>query len=147
MRAVFLGDSITEYWRIADPALFSGGLVNRGIAGQTTPQILLRLRQDVIGLTPIAVVILAGTNDIMNLGGATTLAAIEGNISSMVELASAHGIAVVLAARAAHVRAIRQPAPAAPPSPRSTSGCAPTRASKCSASSITALFLRIKTAR
>jgi lysophospholipase L1-like esterase len=100
---VMLGDSITEFWGIADPALFAaqtGGptLLNRGIAGQVTPQLLLRFRQDVIDLHPLAVHLLAGTNDIMGLGGAVTLAAIEGNISSMVELADAHGIAVVLGA-------------------------------------------------
>jgi lysophospholipase L1-like esterase len=101
VRAVFMGDSITEFWAIADPALFTGQpgsrlLVNRGIGGQTSAQMLLRFRQDVIDLHPSAVHLLAGTNDVLALGGAVTLASVEGNIQSMVELAAAHGIAIVL---------------------------------------------------
>jgi lysophospholipase L1-like esterase len=98
VRAVFMGDSITEYWAIANPAFFTNGLVDRGIAGQTTPQMLVRFRQDVLGLHPRAVHLLGGTNDIMALGGPITLASIEDNIRSMVELAEEHGISVVLGA-------------------------------------------------
>jgi lysophospholipase L1-like esterase len=94
-RVVFLGDSITEFWNL--PASFPGKpYVNRGISGQTTPQILLRFRQDVIALKPKVVVILAGTNDIAENTGPTTLAAIEDNLISMAELARQNKILVVL---------------------------------------------------
>jgi acyl-CoA thioesterase-1 len=95
-RVVFLGDSITEFWKLSDS--FPGKpYINRGISGQTTPQILLRLRQDVIDLKPKVVVILAGTNDIAENTGPMPLSAIEGNLASMVELAHVNGIKVVLA--------------------------------------------------
>ncbi|MGA2002615.1 MAG: SGNH/GDSL hydrolase family protein [Terriglobales bacterium] len=95
-RVVFLGDSITENWNLSDS--FPGKpYVNRGISGQTTPQILLRFRQDVIALKPAVVVILAGTNDIAENTGPTTLEAIEDNLTSMVELAQKNRIRVVLA--------------------------------------------------
>ena len=71
--------------------------MGRGISGQTTPQLLLRFRQDVIALQPAAVVILAGTNDIAGNTGPSTLAMIQDNLASMTELARAHGIRVVLA--------------------------------------------------
>jgi lysophospholipase L1-like esterase len=94
-RVVFLGDSITEFWSLPDS--FPGKPhVNRGISGQTTPQILLRFRQDVIALQPKVVVILAGTNDIAENTGPTTLAAIEDNLTSIVDLAKRNGIRVVL---------------------------------------------------
>lgn len=94
-RVVFLGDSITEFWNLPDS--FPGKpYVNRGISGQTTPQILLRFRQDVIALKPKVVVILAGTNDIAENTGPITLAAIEDNLISMVDLAKKNGIRVVL---------------------------------------------------
>jgi acyl-CoA thioesterase I len=94
-RVVFLGDSITEFWPLSDS--FPGKpYVNRGISGQTTPQILLRFRQDVIALQPKVVVILAGTNDIAENTGPTTLEAIEDNLVSMVELAQKNGIQVVV---------------------------------------------------
>ncbi len=97
-RVVFMGDSITEFWDKGPNSLFSGkAYINRGISGQTTPQMLVRFRQDVIDLKPKAVVILAGTNDLAGNTGPTTLEAIEGNIASMAELARAHGIRVVLA--------------------------------------------------
>ena len=98
-RVVFIGDSITDLWD--DPGF--GGFfpgrpyVNRGISGQTTPQMLLRFRQDVIELQPKAVVILAGTNDIAGNTGPMTLNEIGQNIASMAELARANGIRVVLA--------------------------------------------------
>jgi acyl-CoA thioesterase I len=94
-RVVFLGDSITELWPVSES--FPGKpYVNRGISGQTTPQILLRFRQDVIALEPKVIVILAGTNDIAENTGPITLAAIEDNLASMVDLAKRNGIRVVL---------------------------------------------------
>jgi lysophospholipase L1-like esterase len=96
-RIVFLGDSITEGWGTIDGKFFSGRpYVNRGIGGQTTSQMLVRFRQDVISLKPAAVVILGGTNDIAQNGGLTTVEAIEDNLQSMVELARLHGIRVIL---------------------------------------------------
>jgi lysophospholipase L1-like esterase len=97
-RVVFMGDSITDAWpqpRFGD--FFPGRpYVGRGISGQTTPQMLLRFRQDVIDLKPTAVVILAGTNDIAGNTGAMTNEEIQGNLTSMAELAKANGIRVVL---------------------------------------------------
>ncbi len=96
-RVVFMGNSITESWAPLFPALFPGRpFIGRGISGQTTPQMLLRFRQDVIALNPKVVVILAGTNDIAGNTGATTLEDIEGNLASMADLARANGIRVVL---------------------------------------------------
>jgi len=97
VRVVFMGDSITDNWIGADAALFTNGLVDRGISGQTTPQMLIRFRNDVILLHPKAVHIMAGTNDIAGNTGAATMATVEGNIASMAELAHAHGIKVILA--------------------------------------------------
>ncbi len=95
-RVVFIGDSITDGWAL--PESFSGKpYVNRGIGGQTTPQMLLRFRPDVIALQPKAVVILAGTNDIAGNTGPMSLEEIEANYASMAELAHAHGIRVVFA--------------------------------------------------
>jgi lysophospholipase L1-like esterase len=98
-RVVFMGDSITDGWD--DPkygGFFPGKpYANRGISGQTTPQMLIRFRPDVIALKPRAVVILAGTNDISGNTGPTTLEAIQNNLISMSELAKANGIRVVLA--------------------------------------------------
>lgn len=94
---VLMGDSITEFWKLNDEAFFaSNNLINRGISGQTTPQMLLRFRQDVIDLKPSKVVILAGINDIAENTGPISLEAIFGNIVSMVELAKANNIKVVL---------------------------------------------------
>lgn len=94
-RVVFMGDSITEGWRLTE--FFPGSpYINRGISGQTTPQMLVRFRPDVIALKPSVVVLLAGVNDIAGNTGPTTLEAIEDNLSSMVELAHANGIKVVL---------------------------------------------------
>jgi lysophospholipase L1-like esterase len=97
VRVVFMGDSITDNWIHADAALFSNGVVDRGISGQTTPQMLVRFRSDVIALKPRAVHIMAGTNDIAGNTGAATIETVEGNIRSMAELARAHGIKVILA--------------------------------------------------
>jgi lysophospholipase L1-like esterase len=96
-RVVFMGDSITQLWGLAEPQDFGPARVNRGISGQTTPQMLLRFKQDVLGLKPAAVHILAGVNDIAGNTGPTTLEDIQNNIASMVELAQAHGVTVILA--------------------------------------------------
>ena len=96
-RVVFMGNSITEGWAKHFPTMFPGKpYVGRGISGQTTPQMLVRFRQDVIGLKPAVVVLLAGVNDIAGNTGPATLEMIEDNIQSMTELARANGIAVVL---------------------------------------------------
>ena len=96
-RVVFMGNSITIGWLNTMPEFFEGKpYVNRGISGQTTPQMLLRFRQDVIALRPKVVVILAGTNDIAGNTGPSTLEMIADNIKSMAELAKAHGIKVVI---------------------------------------------------
>jgi lysophospholipase L1-like esterase len=94
-RVVFMGDSITEAWHLGDS--FPGKpYINRGISGQTTPQMLVRFRQDVIDLKPKVVVILAGINDIAGNTGPMTLEQTEGNLASMAELARANHIRVVL---------------------------------------------------
>ena len=95
---VFLGDSITESWQAAGPDLFARGWIDRGISGQTSPQILLRFQADVAALRPRLVHIMAGTNDIAGNTGPATLDSIEDNITAMVRLAKAAGIRVVLAA-------------------------------------------------
>ncbi|MGD8808262.1 MAG: GDSL-type esterase/lipase family protein [Gammaproteobacteria bacterium] len=95
-RVVFIGDSITENWTAADPAFFSSGVVGRGIGGQTTPQILLRLRADVVSLQPDVVHILAGTNDVAGNTGPVGPQDVRNNIISMVEIARANGIDVIL---------------------------------------------------
>jgi len=97
-RVVFMGDSITDGWGRRYGKFFEGKpYVNRGISGQTTPQMLIRFRPDVIALKPQVVVILAGTNDIAGNTGPMTLDAIEDNLVSMAELAKANSIRVVLA--------------------------------------------------
>ncbi|HEY1160468.1 MAG TPA: SGNH/GDSL hydrolase family protein [Terracidiphilus sp.] len=94
-RVVFMGDSITEGWKLAGS--FPGKpYINRGISGQTTPQMLVRFRQDVIALKPKVVVILAGINDIAGNTGPMTLEQTEDNLASMAELATAHHIRMVL---------------------------------------------------
>lgn len=96
-RIVFMGNSITEFWSNIVPAYFSdNGYINRGISGQTTPQMLVRFRADVISLKPAVVIILAGTNDIAGNTGPSTLDMIADNIFSMAELANANGIKVIL---------------------------------------------------
>lgn len=96
-RVVLMGDSITEFWQTNDPSFFNEtGRIDRGISGQTTPQMLLRFRNDVIVLKPDAVVILAGINDIAENTGPIALEDVLGNIISMTELAKANKIKVVL---------------------------------------------------
>ena len=97
VRVVFMGDSITDNWIHADANLFSNGVVDRGISGQTTPQMLVRFRADVIALKPRAVHIMAGTNDIAGNTGASTMEIVQGNIASMADLARANGIKVIIA--------------------------------------------------
>jgi lysophospholipase L1-like esterase len=97
-RVVFLGDEITENWGKGEAPFFPGKpYLNRGIARQTTPQMLVRFRQDVIALRPKVVVIEAGTNDVAGLTGPSTEDVAGENIMSMVELAKLHDIRVVLA--------------------------------------------------
>jgi acyl-CoA thioesterase I len=97
-RVVFMGDSITQGWKIEGADGFFPGkpYINRGISGQTAPQMVLRFRQDVIELKPKVVIILAGTNDIAGNTGPETLEQIEGYLASMAELATANHIRVVL---------------------------------------------------
>ena len=103
-RVVFMGDSITEAWMNhgtgaseQNPGFFPGKpYIDRGISGQTTPQMLLRFRQDVLNLKPAVVVIFAGTNDVAGNTGPITAEQTDGNITSMAELAHANGIKVVL---------------------------------------------------
>jgi len=96
-RVVFMGNSITQGWIDMIPEFFAGRhYINRGIGGQTTPQMLIRFRQDVIHLRPKVVVILAGINDIAGNTGPSSLEMIEDNLHSMTELAQANGIEVVL---------------------------------------------------
>ena len=96
-RVVFLGDSITEFWKLADPELFTATVLDRGISGQTTPQILLRFYQDVVALHPRVVHIMAGTNDVAGNTGPTSDSAILNNLCAMIKLAKANHIRVVLA--------------------------------------------------
>jgi lysophospholipase L1-like esterase len=96
-RVVFMGDSITDGWRL-DQSFPGKPYVNRGIGGQTTAQMLVRFYPDVIALRPAAVVILAGTNDIARNNGMQTLEMIQQNIMAMVELAKVHNVKVVLCA-------------------------------------------------
>ncbi len=96
-RVVFMGNSITEEWKRLDPDFFDeNGYINRGISGQTTPQMLIRFRPDVVNLKPKIVVILAGANDIAGNTGPSTLEMIADNIKSMVEIAEANNIKVIL---------------------------------------------------
>ena len=93
-RVVFFGDSITDMWKL-DESFPGKHYINRGISGQTTPQMLVRFRQDVIDLRPAVVVILAGTNDIAGNTGPESLDQIEGDYASLAQLARANGIRVV----------------------------------------------------
>jgi lysophospholipase L1-like esterase len=94
-RVVFLGDSITDMWKLADS--FPGKpYVNRGISGQTTPQMLVRMFPDVVDLDPAAFILLSGTNDIARNTGPETLTMIEENIQAITDLARAHGVKAIL---------------------------------------------------
>jgi lysophospholipase L1-like esterase len=94
--AVFLGDSITEGWANNDPELFSNGVIGRGISAQTTPQLLVRMYQDVIQLRPRVVHIMAGTNDIAHNTGPMTAQDTKNNLMAMCEIAWSHKIRIVL---------------------------------------------------
>jgi lysophospholipase L1-like esterase len=94
-RVVFMGDSITDGWKLAQ--YFPGKpYVNRGISGQTTPQMLVRMFEDVINLKPAAIIIYAGTNDVARNTGPSTIEMVEENFQAMSELAMAHGIKVII---------------------------------------------------
>ena len=95
-RVVFLGDSITENWLTADPDFFAHGNLDRGLSGQTSPQLLVRFYQDVVALHPRVVHIMVGTNDIAGNTGPTSPAAYQNAVRAMVDLARANHIAVVL---------------------------------------------------
>lgn len=115
-RVVFMGDSITDAWGRRYGKFFPGkDYVNRGIGGQTTPQMLIRFRPDVIALKPKAVVILAGTNDIAGNTGPSALEDIQGNLMSMAELAKVNGIKVILASVMPVTDAIRPQLARRPP--------------------------------
>ena len=101
-KAVFMGDSITEGWRVGDPSLFTRGVIDRGISGQTSPQMLVRFYQDVVALHPRAVHIMAGTNDVAGNTGPSSPEDFKNNIRAMVDLASTHDIHVVLASICRH---------------------------------------------
>ncbi|MCU1271376.1 MAG: capsular biosynthesis protein [Acidobacteriaceae bacterium] len=94
-RVVFFGDSITDIWKL-DESFPGKPYINRGIGGQTTSQMLVRFRQDVIDLQPKAVVMLAGTNDIAGNAGPISNQDIEANLASMAELAREHGIRMIV---------------------------------------------------
>jgi lysophospholipase L1-like esterase len=95
--AVFMGDSITEGWSVGDAALFTLGVLNRGISGQTSPQMLIRFYQDVVALHPKVVHIMAGTNDVAGNTGPSSPEDFKNNIRAMVDLAATNHIKVVLA--------------------------------------------------
>jgi lysophospholipase L1-like esterase len=118
-RVVFMGDSITQFWDQDQHQLFADPhYINRGISGQTTPQMLLRFRQDVIALRPEVVVILGGTNDISGNTGPATDSMIEDNLASMSDLARQNNIKVVFGLL---LPAARYPwAPDVRPAPRIT---------------------------
>jgi lysophospholipase L1-like esterase len=96
VEVVFMGDSITEMWRVAQPELFENGRVNRGISGQTSPQMVLRFMADVVALKPGVVHLMCGTNDVAGNTGPTTSRDFHNNIIAMVDLAKANGMAVIL---------------------------------------------------
>ena len=95
-RVVFIGDSITEGWIAADPGFFTNGIFDRGIAGQTSPQLLVRFWQDVVSLRPKVVHIMVGTNDIAGNTGPTSPQAYLNAVRSMMAIAEAKGIVVIL---------------------------------------------------
>lgn len=96
---VFMGDSITAYWRTLRPDFFAGGRVCRGIPSQTSAQMLLRMMQDVVHLKPRYLHLMAGINDIAEINGPVTVPQIIDNLRAMIDLARAHGIEVLLASQ------------------------------------------------
>lgn len=97
-QVVFMGDSITELWQVADPGFFSAGVADRGISGQTTSQMLLRFQADVVALRPRVVHILGGTNDVAGNTGPSRPEDFKNNIRAMADIADANRIAVVIGA-------------------------------------------------
>jgi lysophospholipase L1-like esterase len=97
-KVVFIGDSLTSFWEPLDPALFSKSGAVRGIAGQSSSEMLLRFHQDVVSLRPGIVHILAGSNDVGGINGPTSPQAFKDNIRAMTEIAKANGIVVILGA-------------------------------------------------
>ena len=97
VEVVFMGDSITEGWKDKRPGFFTGGRIDRGISGQTTPQMVLRMMADVVDLKPAAVHIMAGTNDIAANTGPMTPRMTQDNFRMMSDVARAHGIHVLIA--------------------------------------------------
>ncbi len=95
-KMVLMGDSITSFWAQNDPALFSKSFANRGIAGQSSSEILLRFHQDVVSLRPAIVHILAGSNDVGGINGPTSPQSFKNNIRAMSDIARANGITVIL---------------------------------------------------
>ena len=95
---VFIGDSITENWLAADPDFFANGNLDRGISGQTSPQLLVRFYQDVVALHPAVVHIMVGTNDIAGNTGPTSPEAYQNTVRAMVDIAKANHITVILGA-------------------------------------------------
>lgn len=96
VKTVFIGDSITEMWAVAQPDLFTNGVVSRGVSGQTSPQILLRFMADVVALRPQTVHLMCGVNDIAGNTGPTTPDDYQNNVCAMLDLARVNGIGVVL---------------------------------------------------
>lgn len=124
-QVVFMGDSITDFWRL-DESFPGQPYVNRGISGQTTPQMLVRFYPDVIDLKPAALVILAGINDVSRNTGPSTAEMVEENIMGMTELAQHHGIKVVLCSVlpvSDYPFLAQQSARACRRGPRCTNGC------------------------
>lgn len=95
-RVVFIGDSITEMWAVAQPDLFNDGVVNRGVSGQTSPQVLLRFMADVVALRPRVVHLMCGVNDVAGNTGPTTAEDYKNNMRAMLDLAQIHQLTVVL---------------------------------------------------
>ncbi len=95
-QVVFIGDSITEMWAVAQPNLFNDGVVNRGVSGQTSPQILLRFMADVVALRPRVVHLMCGVNDVAGNTGPTTVEDYQNNMRAMLDLARVHGVTVIL---------------------------------------------------
>ncbi|HWM68844.1 MAG TPA: GDSL-type esterase/lipase family protein [Steroidobacteraceae bacterium] len=96
VKAVFIGDSYTEFWQAAHPDFFSNGIIGRGISGQTSQQMLLRFTPDVVALKPSCVHILAGANDVAGNTGPSTPQDYKNNMLAMITLAQAHGIRIIL---------------------------------------------------
>lgn len=94
---VFMGDSITEFWLDKEPGFFTRGRIDRGISGQTTSQMVLRMMSDVVALRPRAVHIMGGTNDIAGNTGPMTPQMSENNVRAMTDIAQRHGIKVLIA--------------------------------------------------